>query len=71
MKGNKPMTAAERMQEVRAAKEAEGYRQVNIWLSPAAQLAMQETKARLEARGFRKTQSEIVCDALLGDGGDW
>jgi hypothetical protein len=65
MKGKKAMTASERMQEVRAAKEAEGYKQVNIWLSPAAQLAMDETKARLKARGFSPTQSEIVCDALL------
>ena len=67
MKGNKPMTAPERMREVRAAKESEGQKQVNIWLTPAAQLAMEATKSRLEARGIRKTQSEIVCDALIGD----
>lgn len=65
MKGKKAMTASERMQEVRAAKEADGFKQFNIWLSPAAQLAMEQTKTRLESRGIKMTQSEIVCEALL------
>jgi len=64
MKGKKAITDVERNRQVRAKKVAEGQRQYNIWLTPAAQLALNETKDRLESRGVKKTYSEIVCDAL-------
>lgn len=67
MKGKEAMTQAERMRIYREKLREEGYRQVAVWLSPAAQLAVSETKKRLKNRGISRTQSEIVNDALIGE----
>jgi hypothetical protein len=68
MKGKTATTAAERMRLSRESRQEKGWRQVNVWLSPAAELALMTTKARLKAKGIRKTQNELILDAILRRG---
>ena len=65
MKGKEAITGAERVRNYRAERVASGGKQVNIWLTPEALLALDETKSRLAEAGHKKSQSDIVCDALL------
>jgi hypothetical protein len=65
MKGKQALTGPERMQEVRKRKEEAGYRQINVWLSPEADLALSETRKRLESKGKKLNQSEVICEALM------
>lgn len=65
MKGKKAMTPTERVQEFRKQRLNDGWKQVNVWLSPAAQLALSETEKRLKAKGVQKTQNEMILDAIL------
>jgi len=65
MKGKLAITPAERTRQVRINRQAKGWRQVNLWLSPAAQLALNEARTRLEAKGIKKTQNELILDGIL------
>jgi hypothetical protein len=65
MKGKLAITPAERTRQVRITRQAKGWRQVNLWLSPAAQLALNEARTRLEAKGIKKTQNELILDGIL------
>ena len=68
MKGHEATTPAQRMRSSRESRQAKGWRQVNIWLSPAAELALMTTKSRLEAKGIKKSQNDLILDAILRRG---
>jgi len=59
------LTPKERMKKYREKRQKDGWRQVNVWLTPDARLCVDEIMARYEAKGITKSVSEIVCDALL------
>lgn len=66
MKGKTAMTAQERTQASRKRKVEAGWQQVNVWLSPAARLALDESRKRLEWRGYKPTQNEIINQCIVG-----
>lgn len=65
MKGKTALTAAERIRDHRKKRLNDGWKQVNVWLTPEALLSLQERQQRAEVRGEKRTQSEIICEALL------
>jgi hypothetical protein len=69
MKGKTSITAKERMAAFRKQRLEDGWKQVNIWLSPAAQMALNGTQIRMKNKKIKKTMSDIIEDALLRSGG--
>ena len=69
MKGQTALTPGDRVKEFRKRRREEGWKQINVWLSPAAQLAISETRKRLTRKGISKTQNEMILDAILRSGG--
>ena len=67
MKGKKALSPVERTRQHREKLQEKGYKQINVWLTPEAQLAMSETIRRLSDRGVKLNQSQVICDALMRD----
>jgi len=65
MRGIKPMTATERVQEMRARRTAGGWKQLNVWLEPDAANCLQRMVERSVEIGKPLTVTDVINDALL------
>ena len=59
------MTAYERVVLSRKTRTDAGWREINLWLPPHAALALEEISQRLDFKGIKKTQNEIIVDAIM------
>lgn len=64
MKATKPLTPRQRNVNSRESRQEAGYKQINVWLTPAAALALQQTLERAQRRGKALNQTQVINDLL-------